>query len=244
LRNLLDNAVKYTDTGRIAVQVDADERALRITVRDSGIGIDAADRDRIFEEYFQVRNPAHDRARGMGLGLAIVKRLCDLLEHRIEVESSPGRGSAFTVALPRCGPPLSPAAGDGPDARRTLDALRGKVVVLIEDDAGVIDAMRTLLTDWGCDMVLAADAAGAIAQLDAQGRAPDAIVADWRLDTAENGLQVIQRLHARFGDKPAALVTGEMNLTKLDVPAHLPVTVMRKPLRSDDLYGWLLPPHG
>jgi signal transduction histidine kinase len=240
LRNLLDNAVKYTDTGGIAVQVHADQRELRVTVRDSGIGIDAANRDRIFEEYFQVRNPARDRAHGMGLGLAIVKRLCDLLGHRIDVDSSPGRGSALTVVLPRCEPP--PAAGDGPGAPRALDALRGKVVVLIEDDAGVIDAMRRLLTDWGCTMVVAADAAGAIAQLDADRRAPDAIVADWRLGTSENGLQAIERLRARFGDKPSALVSGEISLSHLDVPAHLAaVTLMRKPLRADALCDWLMP---
>jgi two-component system, sensor histidine kinase len=242
LRNLLDNAVKYTDAGRIAVQVDADEHELRVTVRDSGIGIDAADRGRIFEEYFQARNPARDRARGMGLGLAIVKRLCDLLGHRIDVDSSPGRGSAFTLALPRCEPPPAPADDDAPGAQRTFDALRGKVVALIEDDAGVIDAMRTLLDDWGCHVVVAANAAAVIAQLDAERRAPDAIVADWRLGSTENGLQAIQRLHARFGNKPAALVTGEINLTQLDVPAHVPVTLMRKPLRSDALRDWLLPP--
>jgi len=246
LRNLLDNAVKYTDSGRIAVQLDTDASEVRVTVRDSGIGIDAGDRDRIFEEYFQVRNPARDRARGMGLGLAIVKRLCDLLGHRIDVESSPGHGSAFTLTLPRCEPPPAPTEDDGPGVQRTFDALRGKVVALIEDDAGVIEAMRTLLADWGCHVVVAADAAASIAQFDAQGRTPDAIVADWRLGATENGLQAIQRLHARFGHKPAALVSGEMNLNHLDVPAHLPVTLMRKPLRADALRDWLLPPpsHG
>jgi len=79
-------------------------------VRDSGVGIDAADRERIFEEYYQARNPARDRARGMGLGLAIVKRLCDLLGHRIHLQSEPGRGSAFMVTLPTRG-------GHGPGPR-------------------------------------------------------------------------------------------------------------------------------
>jgi signal transduction histidine kinase len=240
LRNLLDNAVKYTATGRIAVQVESDAGGLQVTVRDSGIGIDAADRERIFEEYYQASNPARDRTRGMGLGLAIVKRLCELLGHRIHLQSEPGRGSAFTVTLQRAEPPAARADDDSPDDTQPLDALRGKLVVLIEDDAEVIDAMRTLFTDWGCELVTDGDAAGAIAQLDARGRVPDAIVADWRLGASEHGLLAIERLHARFGPKPAALVTGEIDTAKLDAPAHLAVTVMRKPLRSRELCSWML----
>ena len=240
LRNLLDNAVKYTEVGRIAVQVDERGDSLRVTVRDSGVGIDAAERERVFEEYYQARNPARDRTRGMGLGLAIVKRLCDLLGHRIDVQSEPARGSAFTVTLQRAEAPAARADDDSPAAARSLDALRGKLVVLLEDDADVIDAMRTLFTDWGCELVSDVEATGAMAQLDLRGRVPDAIVADWRLGTAEHGLQAIERLQARYGPKPAALVTGEIDATHLAVPAHLPITVMRKPLRSSELYDWML----
>lgn len=240
LRNLLDNAVKYTDSGRIAVQVDESGDELRVTVRDSGVGIEAADRERVFEEYYQARNPARDRARGIGLGLAIVKRLCDLLGHRIDVQSETGRGSAFAVTLLRATAPGLPADDDGPSSARALDALRGKLVVLIENDVEVTDAMRILLADWGCELVSAGDAASAIAQLDARGRAPDAIVADWRLDTAEHGLQAIERLHARYGARPAALVTGEIDAADLTVPAHLAITVMRKPFRASELSDWML----
>jgi two-component system, sensor histidine kinase len=238
LRNLLDNAVKYTDAGRIAVQVEELGSELRVTVRDSGVGIAAADRERIFEEYFQARNPARDRARGMGLGLAIVKRLCDLLGHAIHVQSDPGQGSAFTVVLPRGEPPPAPA--DEADARPSHDALHGRLVVLLEDSADVIEAMRTVLADWGCELIADVDADGAIAQLRARGRAPDAIVADWRLGGSENGLQAIQRLHAHFGAVHAALVTGEIDAAAIDVPARMAVSVMRKPLRSSELRDWLL----
>ncbi|HET9206246.1 MAG TPA: ATP-binding protein [Burkholderiaceae bacterium] len=240
LRNLLDNAVKYTDAGRIALQIDEPGADVRIVVRDSGIGIDAADRERIFEEYYQSRNPARDRAHGIGLGLAIVKRLCDLLGHRIQVESEPGHGSVFTVVLPRAEPPATAADDDGIGAPPSHDALRGRLVVVIEDAPDVIDAMRTVLSDWGCDIVVDADAAGAIAQLRDRGRRPDAIVADWRLGGSENGLQAIERLHAQFGSVHAALVTGEIDAAAIDVPVHMAVALMRKPLRSSDLRDWLL----
>ena len=156
------------------------------------------------------------------------------------MQSEPGRGSAFTVVLLRAEPPATPTGDDGIDASRPQGALRGRVVVLLEDAPDVIEAMRIVFTDWGCDLVVDADAAGAIAQLRARGRRPDAIVADWRLGGSEDGLQAIERLQAQFGAVPAALVTGEIDATAIDVPAHLGVTVMRKPLRSSELSDWLL----
>jgi two-component system, sensor histidine kinase len=240
LRNLLDNAVKYTVSGGIAMQVDEGARALRVTVRDTGVGIDAADRERIFEEYFQASNPARDRARGIGLGLAIVKRLCDLLGLAIDVESAPGRGSAFTLTLERCEPPRAPDDQDAALPQHSLDALRGMVVVVVEDDAEVIDAMHTLLAGWGCRCIAAGSAAAAIAQLEAAGLEPDAIIADWRLGGPENGLQAIERLQQRFGARLAGIVTGEIDPAGLEVPAHRAVDVMRKPLRASELGQWLL----
>jgi signal transduction histidine kinase len=239
LRNLLDNAVKYTEAGRIAVELIESANNLRITVRDTGIGIDAADRERIFEEYFQARNPARDRSHGIGLGLAIVRRLATLLGVSVDVESSPGRGSAFTLTLPRCEPPPGGASDRLDDAVATPDVLRGMVVVLIEDDAEVIGAMRTLLADWGCQVVVAGDGGEAIAQLGIQGIEPHAVLADWRLAGTENGLQAIERLRARHGDRPAAIVSAEID------PADIPrgdlesIDWLRKPLRAADLRRWL-----
>ena len=240
LRNFLDNAVKYTDQGGISVEVEQRERDVRVAVRDSGIGIDPGQRDLIFEEYYQVRNPARDRTQGIGLGLAIVKRLCDLLGHAIEVESASGRGSTFRVTLATCESPAVREDDEAPLSADSLEALRGMVVAVVEDDAEVTEAMRTLLEDWGCRPVVAADGAAAIALLESQGLVPDAILADWRLSGAESGLQVIERLCSRFGDIPAAIVTGEINPADLRVPEHLSVAVMQKPVRARDISEWLL----
>jgi signal transduction histidine kinase len=240
LRNLLDNAVKYTAQGSIAVHVDNRDQEVRVSVRDTGIGIDPADRSRIFEEYYQVRNPARDRSQGIGLGLAIVKRLCELLGHSIEVDSVSGQGSTITIALARCEPPASREADEAFPLAASLEALRGAVIVVIDDDTEVRDAMRTLLEDWACRPVVGEDSAAAIAQLEARGLVPDAILADWRLAGPENGLQAIEKLNARFGERPAAIVTGEINPTDLQVPEHLSVTVMQKPVRARDISEWLL----
>jgi CheY-like chemotaxis protein len=100
--------------------------------------------------------------------------------------------------------------------------------------------MRTLLADWGCRPVVAGDSAAAIAALEAGGLAPDAILADWRLAGPENGLQAIERLNARFGERPAAIVTGEINAAELKVPEQLSVSIMQKPVRARDISDWLL----
>ena len=100
--------------------------------------------------------------------------------------------------------------------------------------------MRTLLDSWGCRPVIAADSTAAIAQLEAARCGPDAILADWRLSGAENGLQAIDRLGARFGERPAAIVTGEIDTARLDITGHPAVSVMQQPLRSSEIAHWLL----
>ena len=240
LRNLLDNAVKYTERGRIEIGVEADAARVQIKVRDTGIGIDTRHRERIFEEYYQIRNPERNRRRGIGLGLAIVKRTCELLGHAIRVQSEPRRGSTFELELARCAPaPRSPSEDDRAIGRST-ESLRGLVVVVVDDDAEVQEATRTLLEGWACRPVVCASSAEALSELERQGLKPEAVLADYRLAGAENGLEAIGRLYQRYGDVPAAIVTGEINAVDLKVPDSMPVVVMQKPLRASDVRNWLL----
>ena len=100
LRNLLANAVKYTERGKILMGCRRHGGKLRIEVWDTGIGIPGEQLDGIFEEFRQLNNSARERDRGLGLGLSIVRRVGDLLGHRIEVRSWPGRGSVFAITVP------------------------------------------------------------------------------------------------------------------------------------------------
>ena len=239
LRNLLDNAVKYTQRGGIQLELAEAPGELRLAVRDTGIGIDATHLDRIFEEYYQIRNPARDRRQGIGLGLAIVKRVCDLLGHPLRVESTQGRGSRFELTLPRAEPDAAEPARDLRSAR-SIETLAGLVVVVVEDDLEVQDAMRTLLEGWRCRPVVCSGSAEALRLLEERGLKPDAVLADYRLAGAETGLQAIARLCERHGDLPAAIVTGEVNAAELRIPDELAVVVMQKPLRAADIGDWLL----
>ncbi len=105
LRNLLDNAIKYTDRGRILVGCRRIKDGLRIEIWDTGIGIAPDQYDRIFEDFYQVGNDNRDQNLGLGIGLAVVRRTAALLGHQVTVRSCPGRGSVFTLDVLRGGAP-------------------------------------------------------------------------------------------------------------------------------------------
>ncbi|HET7131875.1 MAG TPA: HAMP domain-containing sensor histidine kinase, partial [Gammaproteobacteria bacterium] len=100
LVNLAGNAVKFTDRGFVHLELETGERSVQFIVRDSGIGIAAADMERLFQPFAQLDTGLTRRHGGTGLGLYIARSLAELLGGRLEVESSPGRGSSFTLTLP------------------------------------------------------------------------------------------------------------------------------------------------
>ena len=101
LLNLLSNAIKFTDTGGIDISCATDDGRIRIQIRDTGRGIPADQRDRIFEPFVQGEMPLTRTSEGTGLGLAISREFARAMEGDITVESEPGRGSVFTLSLPR-----------------------------------------------------------------------------------------------------------------------------------------------
>jgi signal transduction histidine kinase len=111
IRNLVENALRYTETGRILIGCRRRGRHLRVEVHDTGVGIPTSRLAEVFEEFVQIGNQERDREKGLGLGLAIVRRLAQLLHHPLDVRSRPGRGSTFTVDVPiAVTKPYNPAA--------------------------------------------------------------------------------------------------------------------------------------
>ena len=152
--NLVSNAVRYTARGGVVVGARRRGGVLRLDVWDSGIGIPEDQRRTIFDEFYQLASAQADRAGGLGLGLAIVDRLCGLLDHRIEVSSTLGRGSRFSVVVPLAEAQTEPVAA--PAAINLLqDPFRGRLVVVIDDDALSREGLGGLLASWGCRVVMA-----------------------------------------------------------------------------------------
>jgi signal transduction histidine kinase/CheY-like chemotaxis protein len=219
LRNLVANAVRYTRAGGIVLGARRQAKVVRIDVIDSGVGIDDDDRARVFDEFVQLAAaPRHHTAgRGMGLGLAIVRRLAALLGHRIELASMPGRGSRFSIVVPRAALPRQRAAAprnrDDLPAGHT-QALEGRCVVVVDDDPAVVSAMGALFASWRALATGGADADSALAALSAIGRGArdgaDLIVADLRLADGRSGIDAIARLRDALGQgTPALIVSGD-----------------------------------
>jgi signal transduction histidine kinase/CheY-like chemotaxis protein len=218
LLNLVSNAVRYTTRGGVIVACRRRRDRIRIEVWDSGIGIAPEQQCAIFGEFYQVAAPGQDHRAGLGLGLAIVERLCRLLDHPIELTSRLGKGSRFCLTVPLATSGHTSVVPDMP-ADAIADPVRGKLVVVVDDDALVLDGMRGVLQGWGCRVVTASSDDAAIAGL--AGR-PDLIVSDFRLAGGKTGLDVVAALHRAFDASiPAFLITGDTTTERIsDAVAH------------------------
>lgn len=241
LRNLVDNAVKYTARGSVVVSAEDDGRAIRLSVSDSGPGIAPAEREQIFEEFYQIGNPERDRSRGLGLGLAIVRRLAPLLGSEVELASELGRGSAFSVRVPRASRRAeeSPVAADRPAAPE--DALRGIDVLVVDDEPAVRVGMRTLLEAWGCHVTVASGRTEAEQLLEQHELRFDVLIADFRLRQHENGIDTVRWLRERIGRAvPALLVSGDTAPERLREAQESGLPLLHKPVAPEKLRAALL----
>lgn len=238
VRNLVANAVRYTERGGILVGCRRRGDRLQIVVADTGIGIPEQQQAAVFEEYVQLGNPERDRNKGLGLGLAIVKRLARLLETPLVMKSTPGRGSIFTVEFVRRD--AADKLHDAPGSPR-LGSLENCLIAVIEDEAMIRDALQTVLEQWGCTVAVAGSGDEAVATLAMGIRVPDAIICDYRLRGEETGLDAIEKLRAEFcTDIPALLVTGDTAPGRIREIRASGLPMLHKPVQPDALQAALL----
>jgi len=210
VRNLLDNAIKYTDEGGVTVEVrlaQAPEPVAVLSVTDTGRGIPAPERARIFEEFYQLNNPGRDRMKGVGLGLAIVQRLCEALGARIDLVSARGDGSTFSVYLAGATQSAESSAIEGTGA--LFELVAGRSVYVVDDEIDVVRSMMHLLRLWGAE-VRAPDSIASIDGLFAAHGTPDLLITDLRLGGAENGAALAARMRKVYGEFPVVVITGDV----------------------------------
>jgi signal transduction histidine kinase/ActR/RegA family two-component response regulator len=226
VRNLVSNALRYTATGGVLVACRRRGTQWSLEVWDTGSGIAAGERERIFEEFYQGSRPATQRAGGLGLGLAIVRRLAELLGHEVSVDSRVGRGSVFRVRVPAGEPEDAQAR----HARQQAGPIAGRHVLVIDDDEDVRDAALRLLAQWGCRVTVVPDGEAACRQCEA-GLRPDALLVDYRLGAGMDGLATIAAVRAVLGTQvPAALISGESEAAQLARITASGVALLHKPL--------------
>jgi signal transduction histidine kinase len=238
LRNLLANAVRYTDRGAIVFGCRWRTGRVRIEVRDTGVGIPVEHLEAIFHEFVQINNPERDREKGLGLGLAIVRRLSILLDYPVEVKSRLSRGSVFSIELPVGR--LERAAGAGgegePAGLGGLTGFGGLRVLVIDDEAGVLHATGRLLAGWGCEPLLAESLGEAAAQLKRGVWSPQFVLCDYRLREGASGVDALDWLRIVHGERlPCILITGDIEAERLRAVRESGYTVLHKPVQPAKL---------
>jgi signal transduction histidine kinase/CheY-like chemotaxis protein len=238
LRNLVNNAIRYTDRGKVLVGCRARGETVQVEVWDTGVGIAPDKRERIFDEFYQAAE--RDRREGLGLGLAIVRRVARLLTVELSLQSTLGRGSVFRFALQRCDPARVVRPRDVNDLPGVRASLKEAVVLVIDDDPAVREAMAESLRDWGARAVTAKSLGCALARLPECDRYPDAIVSDFRLGDEHNGLDAVARIRHELGiEVPAMIVTGDTAPKCLRVIQASGLRYLPKPVTPERLLAEL-----
>lgn len=234
LLNLIHNAIQYTEQGRVLARLSVHDEGLQVQVSDTGCGIAPDDQMRIFDEFYRVdrTRSVHD---GLGLGLSIVRRICKLLGALVEIQSSLGQGSTFTLKVPfPVTVPLAPEIGLSLPGERNPKPgdIRGKHIALIENDLTVREATRYALVQMGAKVLLIEEEESSyqaqMAQTDWDRI--DFIVSDYRLDQTD-GVAMIQKLRETFNeDIPALIVTADTSPAHIERLGQLNIPVLHKPV--------------
>jgi PAS domain S-box-containing protein len=233
IRNLLSNAVRYTERGTILVGCRRAGENVRVEVWDSGSGIAREDIPRIFQEYYRAQDHMH--AEGYGLGLAIVQRLGKTLNHPVSVRSTPGKGSCFSIELS-----VSRAKTHEADPHSlplaTAHAIVGGTVLVIEDDTFVRLGLEALLESAGLDVVSSANGAAAVALVAKKNIRPGLVLSDFNLPGPMDGIESISALREALASEiPAIVLTGDVRLQGLEVIKDQNIEVAMKPVDGDQL---------
>ena len=240
-QNLISNALKYTETGRVLAGARQDGDTVWLEVHDTGIGIALEDQERIFNEFERL---SRSDVAGTGLGLSIVQRACLQLNHKIEVRSTPGVGSTFRVQLPliRGVCPLSEhKAVDTRDTQQIMATFAQRRALVVENDAAMRQAFVFLLKSWGMDVLDSDSTQGALDLLADRRWRPDVILTDYRLDGSDTGVQVIAGVRAALRQHvPALIVSGESAAAIGEVSEHLGAAVLVKPVVEVELRDVML----
>jgi signal transduction histidine kinase len=237
LRNLISNAIRYTELGGVLIACRLRETQVAIEIFDTGIGIAADQQQAIFREFYQLGNPERDRRKGLGLGLAITDGLARSLGHRLSLRSVPGRGSVFRIYAPHAVESGHDTAWN--EAQQPLEdrstGFAGQTVLVIDDDETVRVGMCHLLSDWGYTCIAVESMEEALeVHLCCP---PDAIISDYRLRERQRGADVIRSLRAHFGRTiPALLITGDTAPERLREAGSSGIPLLHKPVSPNELH--------
>ncbi|TQV76390.1 response regulator [Aliikangiella marina] len=235
LRNLLENALRYTKEGFILARCFEENDHLVVQVSDTGIGIDQEHVNKIFDEFYQVKNPERDRNKGFGLGLYAVEKLANLLDTSIKVDSTLGKGSTFSIVLP---------IGKQPSENTTVtiersvedDVLVDRTVLLVDDDDVVLDSISQLFFSWGCQVLTASNYQEAVNIVTVEEIIPELLVVDYRLPQHKTGVDLIREIRELSETSiPSIILTGDTGEESLSHINSSGLSFIHKPANPERL---------
>ncbi len=207
--NLVTNAIRYTDHGKVLIGCRKDNGTVRLGVWDTGRGIPYGDKPAIFDPYHRLDGAKKYSADGLGLGLAIVDGLAKLLDHQLVVYSKVGKGSRFSVDV-KAGAENIAASGEEQAQTSYTGVFQDQTILVVDDDPDVLEGMQTVLTDWGCRVIVARDVESALTQVEALGDDLDAVISDYHLSEHDTGIAFLEDVNLRAGCAvPAIIITGD-----------------------------------
>jgi CheY-like chemotaxis protein/two-component sensor histidine kinase len=241
LRNLLDNAIKYTAAGEVTIRIAEAPGAFSVDVMDTGPGIAPEQLERIFDEYVQLANPARQRRHGVGLGLAIVKRIAQLLDLKLALHSTPGQGSRFTIVVPAAADEsleILPRASSVNAAEFRTSAH----IWLLDDDPMILESLGAQLEAWGAQVRSFACSEDLLSAARDGSQLPQWILTDDMLGGAQSGLDVARILARDYGLHNVCLITGNTEPARLAELRASGFTVIVKPATPEHLVALINTP--
>jgi len=232
LQNFLANAIHYTETGGVLLGCRLRGDKLRISIWDTGIGIADSEVKAIFQEFHRLDYARRKDEKGLGLGLAICDRIARMLNHDIDVSSRPGHGSCFSVTVP-----LALDTDKQPSERPVAvqveaSGLRDLVILCVDNEPDILEAMNLLLDRWGCPSVMLAETQAQAAQQVLMHGTPDFVLVDYHLTDQSNGLQVMQHLDNILATQlPAIVITADRSSELEEAVRAKGYGLLRKPIR-------------
>ena len=236
LQNLISNAIKYTPQGKVVIGCRRRGDRLRIEVWDSGAGIPADKQEAVFEEFYQLDNPARDRSKGAGFGLAIVRRMASLLDLPLHMHSIQGKGSCFALEVPVTVSDPGETVTVKPATTPPGIGATPSSILLVDDDEIVLNANSMLLSTLGYKVIPACGADAAIQMTATESIPPEIIISYYRLPGSYNGKELVQQLRTRADSLiPAIILTGDITLTGDDNLLPDNSLLLQKPVRVEEL---------
>jgi len=229
LQNLVSNAIKYTEHGRVLVGCRRAGGSIRIEVHDTGPGIPMAQQSLVFKEFLRLDQHAAT-VRGLGLGLSIVERMGRVLAHPIRLKSHPGKGSVFSVTVPAADPAQIRSVPAGETAR-PIGNMQGVCVLCIDNENAILEGMDVLLRSWGCEIVTGVDATKALAALHERRLTPHVIIADYHLNDCSGCDAIAQVCDVLGRDIPGVIVTADRSPEVQDEVRSENYRLLRKPVK-------------